>query len=125
MTCETCTDPCSEAEVVWTIEQGAVFSMILRVRNKKTGGAFNLTGYAVRGQLRRQRFESQTLPVATFACTVLDAAKGKVRVRLGASVTTLMFDGGYFDVEVYDPDDLDVVYRVLSGRWITTLEATT
>lgn len=123
MTCETCVDPCASAEVVWPVRQGALFLRRLRIA-KVSGASFDLTGYAVRCQFRRNHFESNAAAVATPTCTIVDAARGVVDVRLGATATTLLYDGGVFDVEVYDPNDLDVVYRVYQGRWTTDLEAT-
>lgn len=123
MTCETCEDECSGSEVLWRVKQGALFLHRLKIV-RGNGSSFNLTGYAVRCQFRRNKFESTTLAVANATCTITDAAKGIVEIKLGASTTTNMSDGGVFDVEVYDPDDADVVYRVYEGRWTTSLEAT-
>lgn len=121
--CGTCLDPCAPAPVVWTVVQGALFLHRLKIV-KSNGASFDLTGFSVRCQFRRNHHESLTLAVANATCTIVNATAGLVDVKLGATITTNMFDGGVFDVEVYDPDDLDTVYRVYQGSWRTSLEAT-
>lgn len=124
MSCTPCTDPCAPAEVLWRISQGSLFLHQLTIVDNRTGRRFDLTGYTVRCQLRRGTFESTTAAVAEATCTVVDAVRGKVQVKLGATVTKGMYDSGVFDVEVSSDIDAEEVYRVYQGRWSTSLEAT-
>lgn len=119
--------PCGSASkgLTWKIEQGAYFKRRLKIRKKANGGTFNLTGYAVRCYFRRVKFETSENQVATATCTIVDAAAGRVDVVLGASVTRLMWDSGFFDVEVYSLTDTEEVYRVTQGAWAVDLEVTT
>lgn len=118
--------PCGEKKrgKVWHIIAGSLFSRILRIR-RKTGGSFDLAGYGVRCYLRKTKYDFSEPPYAEATCEVTDAAKGKVRVRLGASTTRLMVDTGFFDVEVYSKSDPEEVYRVLQGAYEVDLEVTT
>ncbi len=120
-------EPCGAAKAgkTWLIKQGALFSRLLKIRWKRTGASFNLTGYGVRAYLRRNLFDASEPPLATCTCTIVDAATGQARVRLGATVTRGLYDRGFFDVEVYSLDDPDEVYRVLQGAFTVDLEATT
>lgn len=117
--------PCSGGDnsIMWVIKQGALFLHSFRIV-KSTGAAFDLTGYEVRCQFRRWHFESLTTAVAQATCTIIDAPKGKVELKLGATTTRIMFDRGVFDIEVASLTDPDEVYRVAQGRWSTSLEAT-
>ena len=110
--------------LLWVVKQGALFWHSFRIV-KSTGAPFDLTGYEVRCQFRRWHFESLTTAIAVATCTIIDAAKGKVELKLGATTTRLMFDRGVFDIEVASLTDPDEVYRVAQGRWSTSLEATT
>jgi hypothetical protein len=116
-------DPCDpRAPQSWMIRQGTRFKARLRVK-RDNGSAFNLTGYQVRAEFRWNHHESLSGPVATAVCTV--APDGRwVDVVLGALTTKLMVDGGVFDVEVFNPNDLNEVYRVVQGTWSVNPEAT-
>jgi hypothetical protein len=112
--------------VVWTIKQGALLSHRLHVINKAKGSSFDLTGYGVRGYLRHRPFDESYPALAEFVGEVISpATSGKIRVKLGATVTRRLWDRGYFDVEVYKLDDPDIVYRVYQGQWVVDLEITT
>lgn len=110
---------------VWRVLAGSLFSHLLRVKRKKTGGSFDLTGYGARCYFRKNRYNFDEPPYATLTCEVVDATKGQVRVKLGATETRRLVDVGYFDVEVYKLDDFDVAYRVLQGEYVVDLEVTT
>lgn len=119
--------PCGGEDkgVTWKIQQGAYFKRRLKIRKLATGGSFNLTGYGVRCYFRRVKFTTAADQTATATCTIIDAATGRVDVTLGASVTRMMWDTGYFDVEVYKIADAEEVYRVHQGAWAVDLEVTT
>lgn len=129
--CEKTGAPCGPcgAEgrgVVWKIKQGALLSHRLHVVNALKGTSFDLTGYGVRGYLRHRPFDESYPALAEFVGEVIaPATSGKVRVKLGATVTRRLWDNGFFDVEVYKLDDPDIVYRVYQGRWVVDLEITT
>lgn len=110
---------------VWRVLAGSLFSHLLKVRRRKTGASFNLTGYGVRCFFRKTKYDFAVPAYATAECEIVDAAKGQVRVKLGAPTTRLMVDSGFFDVEVYSLDDPDEVYRVLHGGYVVDLEVTT
>lgn len=123
MSCEPCTDPCAQQATVWLVKQGALFWHRIKLV-RANGSRFDLTGFTVRCQFRRGTFESTTAAVAEATCTVVDATRGIVDVKLGATITKQMFDFGVFDVEATNDIDPDEVYRFLSGTWTTSLEAT-
>lgn len=109
---------------LWRILAGATFTRPLKIRKRKTGGSFDLTGYGVRAWFRKVKFDYAANAVQSV-CTIIDAATGRVDLVLGAMTTRMMCDTGYFDVEVYKLDDPEVVYRVLQGEYRVDLEVTT
>lgn len=103
-----------------TIEQGADFAIQLTL--SEDGSAKNLTGYSARAQLRQKKTDAS--PAATFACTVTDAAAGKIKMALGNSTTTDLTAGIYvYDLELFTAND-DSVTRLLEGQATVVAEVT-
>lgn len=103
-----------------TIEQGSDFAIQLTL--SEDGSAKDLTGYSARAQMRQKKTDSS--PTATFACTVTDAATGKVKMALANSVTELLTAGIYFyDLELFTTGDANVT-RLLEGQATVVAEVT-
>jgi len=71
----------------FTIEQGATFSETLTWRDS-TGTAINLTGYTITSELKRKFSDAN--PVATFTCTITNAAGGVFTRTLSATLSAAL-----------------------------------
>lgn len=105
-----------------TIQQGALMEWAISMKNPdKT--AMNLTGYTVRGQLRRT-FDSATveLDLATGShVTISNAAGGIVTLSIAASVTATLSGSYKYDIELVNGSD---VHRILQGTMTVSREVT-
>lgn len=109
-----------------TIDQGATYSDTIVLKNIDDT-AFDLTGYSVRGKLRRSVSSSTA---TDFTCTVTSAANGTFTVSLTSVQTAALTAQNYmstiyhYDIEIYTAASPPVVYRVLRGRAILEPEVT-
>jgi hypothetical protein len=99
------------------VDQGSDFS--LGMNFKIDGVARNLTGYLVRGDIKKTLSSTKA---ASFTCDVTNDALGQFVVRLSAAVTTSMEPGVYlYDLEIYNGP---LVSRVLEGNLTVRPEVT-
>ena len=81
------------------IDQGSTFSSTISVKNTN-GTPYNLTGYSVRGQIRKTY---SSLTAISFATYVTAPLTGVVGISLTATQTRGMKFGRYvYDVEIYN-----------------------
>lgn len=114
-----------------TIEQGAVLSLPLTLKNTN-GTAFDLTGYTGRGQIRK--FHRSTAIVASFTVTIPTTGElitsGKLTVSLTAVETAAISAGEEITDEkskyVYDLEIVSgaTVKRILEGIVFVSPEVT-
>jgi hypothetical protein len=102
------------------IEQGGDYALQFVV--KDDGVPRDLTGYSARAMMRQKY--SDVSPVATFTCSLPDAANGVVKAELHNSVTKDLTPGRYkWDIELYTSGD-SVVFPILKGKAEVRAEAT-
>lgn len=109
----------------YAVDQGSQFAVDFSL--KINGVARNIgtpIAYSVRGQIR-ENFETATI-IATFVCSVTDAANGKFRISLTPAVTKLLVPGKYlYDIEIFQSGNDDVICeRVIKGKVEITPEIT-
>lgn len=101
-----------------TLDQGSDY--ILDLNLSRAGIELDLTGYAIRGQIR-PTITSSTLS-ASFTGTVVDASLGQFQISLSAATTAAMTHGMYYyDVEIYKSP---YVTRLLEGTLLVRPEVT-
>jgi hypothetical protein len=95
-----------------TVDQGSTYSGRIPVVGAN-GLPVNLTGYFVRGQIRRSY---SSLTSIAFTCSIEDPLTGVVFINLSPQQTALIKPGRYvFDVEIYNADESDVI-RISEGQ---------
>lgn len=108
-----------------TIKQGATFFLLLNLKEEDVAGAitpFNATGMMFRGQVKRC---PQGTTAWDFTFNPIDLSNGEVEVKMGADVTETLPAGELvYDIEVYDPSDITIVYKGLYGK-ATVIEEVT
>lgn len=85
----------------------------------------DLTGLAARFAIRRTPGDADALLTGstTDGRVVIDIPTSTISIVIGADVTaTLDWNKALYDLELYDPADLTVVYPVASGRVTVTAE---
>lgn len=94
------------------IDQGSSFASVVTVQDA-AGLAFNLTGYTVRGQIRKSY--ASTSYVA-FSCGVQPGVIGKIQITLSAAQTAALKAGRYvYDIEIVETAS-GAVTRVVEGQ---------
>ena len=94
-----------------TIDQGTDFSSAIDVTDAD-GGAVNLTGYTVKGQIRKAYTSSTAVDLT---CAVSNAAAGIISIALTAAQSNAMKYGRYvYDVEMTSSGGAKT--RVLEGQ---------
>lgn len=102
-----------------TIDQGATFERTI-VYKDSAGAVIDITGYTVRGQLRRD-FDSEAK--VDFTLSVSNAAVGEISWSLTDAQTSAMEAGKWvYDIEVVTT--ASKVIRLLYGRATVTSEVT-
>ena len=102
------------------IDQGSTFKFTIDLE-KNTGSALDLTGYTVRGQLRK----SYTSTTATDFTITIDVANTELDVSLTATQTNALKAGRYvYDIEIEDDSTPAEVTRVQEGQVIVTPRVT-
>lgn len=95
-----------------SIDQGSTFSSTITVEGPD-GLVFDLTGYTVRGQIRKS-YSSTSF--TAFTATVLSAVNGTITAGLSAQQTLALTAGRYrYDVEVVQTSTGNVT-RVVEGQ---------
>ena len=95
-----------------SIDQGSTFSSTVTVEGSD-GLVFNLTGYTVRGQIRKSYTSTS---FTAFTAAVLSAVNGTITVSLSAQQTLALAAGRYrYDVEVVQTSTGNVT-RVVEGQ---------
>lgn len=95
-----------------SIDQGSTFSSTVTVEGSD-GLVFNLTGYTVRGQIRKSYTSTS---FTAFTAAVLSAVNGTITVSLTAQQTLALAAGRYrYDVEVVQTSTGNVT-RVVEGQ---------
>jgi hypothetical protein len=93
------------------IDQGSTFSSTISVKNTN-GTPYNLTGYSVRGQIRKTY---SSLTAISFTTNINVPTSGNVGISLTASQTRGMKPSRYvYDVEIYN--DGGHVLRIAEGQ---------
>ena len=95
------------------IDQGTSFSSVINVSGAD-GLPYNLTGYTVRGQIRKNYTSSTAVSFA--ASVVAPATDGKIQLTLTSTQTAAMKPGRYvFDVEIVETAT-SAISRVVQGQ---------
>lgn len=103
------------------VDQGTTFNNIINLTDDLTNVPIDITGYIIRGQLRRSYYSANAS--ANLTCTITDAANGEVTISLTDAQTAAIKAGRYlFDVEAKDTSN--VVSRVIEGIMTVTPEIT-
>lgn len=103
------------------IDQGTTFNNIINLTDDLTNVPINITGYNIRGQLRRSYYSANPSGNITFSIT--DAANGEITMSMTDSQTANIKAGRYlFDVETVDTSN--TVSRVLEGIITVTPQIT-
>lgn len=110
------------------INQGATYTLDVPGIKTAAGADVNITGYAVRGQIRRRVTDSVVL--VPFTCTIVTPAVGAFQISLTAAQTAALPSSGSkdqplacaYDVEIESPSG--VVSRVLEGTAFISPEVT-
>lgn len=107
------------------INKGATYCLKVNIEGKDINGTtipYDLTDLAVRSQLRKSY---DSCEFTAFSITIDDVVNGMVTVKLGADVSETLKAGDYFwDLEVYDPNDVSIVYRPVGGTATVSAEVT-
>lgn len=122
----SCTCPSIKSENEWLIKAGARFRVLITLRDKRTGKAFDLTNYRIYSQFRLNQYD-YTLPAMWVADTeIVNATKGKFTLTLTPQTTKYMggHGKGFFDVELHSELDVEDIRRPLQGTWAVSLETT-
>lgn len=92
------------------LDQGSKYQLIIRVLQT------SLAGLSARMKIRPDKASSSELADwSTYL--VVDTANGLVTLTLPADITSAYaWDRGRYDIEVYNPSDATVVYRILQGH---------
>lgn len=94
------------------IDQGADFSFEFAL--SENGVPKDLTGYSLRGQVRKKH--SSNNPSATFTCNITDVVGGVCNVSMDNTTTAALTPGHeYYDIELFTAGD-SYVQRLLQGR---------
>jgi hypothetical protein len=94
------------------IDQGSTFTSIVTVEDSQ-GLVFNLTGYTVRGQIRKSY---SSLTAVSFTASVAQASAGTIQIGLTATQTAAMKPGRYlYDIEIVQTSS-GTVTRVVEGQ---------
>jgi hypothetical protein len=94
-----------------SIDQGSTFSTLITCTGPD-GAPLDLTGYLVRGQMRRSYGSSTS---HNFVCTVDDAEEGIIKMAMTANTTGGLKPQRYvYDVEIVSPTS--EVTRVVEGQ---------
>lgn len=80
------------------IDQGSSYSSVIKVKDSNKM-AFNLSGYAARGHIRRSYTSSNFV---AFSTTISDTESGEITINLTPLQTKAMKPGRYvYDVEIF------------------------
>jgi hypothetical protein len=94
------------------IDQGSSFASVVTVEDSQ-GLVFNLTGYTVRGQIRKSY---SSLTAVNFTASVAQASAGTIQISLTAVQTAAMKPGRYlYDIEIVQTSSGNVT-RVVEGQ---------
>lgn len=103
------------------IDQGTTFNNIINLTDDLTNTPIDITGYIVRGQLRRSYYSANAS--ANLTCTISNALNGEITISMTDSQTANIKAGRYlFDVETVDT--ANTVSRVLEGIITVTPQIT-
>jgi hypothetical protein len=94
-----------------SVDQGSTFTVYIDVTDSD-GDSFNLTGYTVAGQIRKNY---NSLNAISFNATLHNSVGGTIGLNLTDAQTNLMKSGRYvYDVEVTSPGG--EITRVVEGQ---------
>jgi hypothetical protein len=112
------------AQNPFVLTKGLTFTVITRVNRADGLGAFDLTGYTGRAQMRKLVSDIGT-PVATFTVTNSATVTGRADAVIGATESPAIPTGTYvFDIEF--ENDLDADDVIFGGRgYITVIDGVT
>jgi|TARA_R100001460_G_scaffold19662_3_gene40778 hypothetical protein len=98
-----------------TILEGADFRSTFKV-NKENKSAFDLSGYAVHGKLKKSvAIGSSSGGITTFTSGISSAAAGEFNISLTDTITKDLKPGRYyFDINVVS--SASTVYKMVSGN---------
>lgn len=109
-----------------TCEQGSTFTRTFSIMEPDGETPYDLTGYSARMKIRRD-YDSATVlfsATVTNGAITIDALNGEITVDIGAVDTATFARDGVYDLEIFDPSDVDIVYKVVRGRFTLVKEAT-
>lgn len=118
----------SEGTLVFFGKQGTTWNAVIKIKEQATGNPRNLTGYIVRGQIRKTYSSPDKI---NFQCSISNPTGGEITFGLPASVTATIPCGEsvtssaskyVFDLELESPDG--VVERILEGKLYVSPEVT-
>jgi len=119
----------SDGSVDFIGKQGATWSLVITVKDKD-GNPVDLTGYLVRGQVRKSH---KATTAWNFDCSIVDAQGGKILVMMDAEDTASIPVGDssdpksanntyVYDIELESPQGQ--VVRILEGKIYVDPEVT-
>lgn len=105
------------------IEQGSTFTRTLTFK-QSNGSAMNLTGYGIRGQVRKYLL-SPTIIVSFTLNKIAPFTSGIVSWSLTSAQTIAIKSGQYiYDIELYQAGTPEIVDRCIEGVITVTGEVT-
>lgn len=113
------------------LEKGSLFSIACTYKDE-LGTAIDITGLDLRGSVKAKATE--TLELCAITCTITDAAQGEFTVSILPTESIKLDTKGksyldtttyYYDVELFDPLDIENVKRLMNGSVIVSPEQTT
>jgi len=95
-----------------TIDQGSDFETEIKVTDAG-GAAADMTGYLITAQIRKTYLSTTS---TSFACSLVNASKGIVKIVLSSTTTNAMKAGRYvYDVEAQNGTG-GTVTRIVEGQ---------
>lgn len=100
----------------FVIDQGAKVEKVFQLTDKATGLPISVLGYTGRAEIRQPKNGALLWSgtTANGSVTVTDAAAGKVRLFIAATVTATFVWGGqaFFDIELTPPGETGADNRI-------------
>lgn len=114
------------------IEQGAKWYKRFVRRDKASNDPIDVTGLEARMHVRKEKTDDDILLTLSSlgdpdddGTITLGGVEGTIELEIGAATTaTLEFSRAVYDLELYDPNDLDNVIRVIEGDFRVDLNVT-
>ena len=113
------------------LEKGSLFSIACTYKDE-IGTAIDITDLELRGSVKSK--STETLKLCSITCTITDATNGEFTVSIVPTESIKLETKGksyldtttfYYDVELFDPLNVENVTRMMNGSVIVSPEQTT